>query len=119
MRVARDLRNGSARRVPPFGHSDLHAANVLPIEGQRRAWYLRFRVVDRPGIIAALATILAKHDINLDAVLQLPGELKSNLPFVITIEKTTAAAVRQALAEMAKLEFMAEPPLGVPIEGGL
>ncbi len=36
------------------------------------AHYLRFIVRDRPGILAGIAQALSRHDINIDAVLQLP-----------------------------------------------
>jgi len=55
----------------------------------------------------------------LDAVLQLPSESKDNLPFVITVEPTSEKSVRGALSEMAELDFMAEPPLAMPMEQGL
>ena len=58
---------------------------------QKRAYYLRFRVNDRPGIIATLAGILAEKHISLEAVLQQPCETKHDLPFVITVEPTTEA----------------------------
>jgi len=76
-------------------------------------------VVDRPGIIAALSKILADKKISLDAVLQLPSESKDNLPFVITVEPTSEKSVRGALSEMGELDFMAEPPLAMPLEPGL
>jgi hypothetical protein len=38
------------------------------------------------------------------------------LPFVITLEPTTEESVRQAAAEMAKLDFLLEPPLVLPME---
>jgi homoserine dehydrogenase len=76
-------------------------------------------VVDRPGIIAALSKILSDKHISLDAVLQLPSESKDNLPFVITVEPTSEKSIRGALSEMAELDFMAEPPLAMPMEAGL
>jgi homoserine dehydrogenase len=80
---------------------------------------LRFRIKDRPGIIRDLSTILAKHAIPIDAVLQLPGQDKQNLPFVITLESSPESSVRAALEEMAPLDFQVEPPLALPIEKGL
>ncbi len=74
MRVARELRCGSASRVSPFAFNTPHNAAPRSIGEQRRPWYLRFRVADRPGIIAALSAILAEHEISIDAVLQLPDE---------------------------------------------
>jgi homoserine dehydrogenase len=119
MRVAREIRSGSPERVSPFAHERLGAYQPIPITRQQRAWYLRFRVADRPGIIAALATILASKKISLDAVLQLPTQDKQDLPFVITLEATAEEAVRDAVAHMASLDFQREPPLALPMEPSL
>jgi homoserine dehydrogenase len=116
MRVAREIRDGSPERVSPFAHKRLGEYKPIPVTGQKRAYYLRFRVVDRPGIIAALASILAAKHISLDSVLQLPYDNKHDLPFAITLEPTTEGAVRNAVAEMSKLDFLLEPPLALPIE---
>jgi homoserine dehydrogenase len=83
---------------------------------QTRSYYVRFRVRDQPGIIAALSGILAAKRIGIEAVLQLPHENKLDLPFVITLEPTTEEAVRQAAAEMSQLDFLLEPPLVLPME---
>lgn len=119
MRVARELRPAPAHRVPPFAARTLEEAEPLPIGKQIRPWYLRFRIKDRPGIIRDLSTILARHAISIDAVLQLPEQDKQNLPFVITLESSPESSVRAALQEMAPLDFMVEPPLALPIEKGV
>ncbi len=116
MRVAREIRRGSPERVSPFAHQRLGEYKPIPVALQKRAYYLRFRVIDRPGILQALAGILANKHISIEAVLQLPCESKSNLPFVITLEPTTEQAVAEAVAEMAKLDFLLEAPLALPIE---
>lgn len=77
--------------------------------------YLRFMVKDRPGIIASLATILAKCGINIDSVLQKPGCPKSHLPFLITLEECKASLVDQALQQINSLDFMVQPCLHLPI----
>ena len=119
MRVARQLRPEPAHRVPPFAYTELPDAAPLPIGKQRRPWYLRFRITDRPGIIRDLSSILAEHSISIDAVLQLPDLDKQNLPFVITLENSPEAAVRSAVEKMTALDFMVEPPLAMPIERGV
>jgi homoserine dehydrogenase len=73
-------------------------------------------VVDRPGIISTLAGILAAKHISLEAVLQLPCENKHDLPFVITLEPSTEEAVREAVEEMSRLDFLIDPPLALPME---
>jgi homoserine dehydrogenase len=119
MRVAREIRGGSPERVSPFAHHRLGEYEPIPITRQKRAWYLRFRVTDRPGIIASLAGILSEKHISLDAVLQLPCDSKQNLPFVITLEPTVEQDVREAVAQMATLDFLREPPLALPMETSL
>jgi homoserine dehydrogenase len=115
MRVAREIRCGSPERVSPFAHERLGEYNPLPITREKQAYYLRFRVEDRPGIIAALAGILAQKHISLEAVLQVPCDTKHDLPFVITVEPTTEQAVREAVRQMAQLDFLLEPPLALPM----
>jgi homoserine dehydrogenase len=119
MRVGREILRGSPERVSPFAHQRLGEYQPIPVALQKRAYFLRFRVTDRPGIIAALAGILAEKRISLDAVLQLPCEDKHNLPFVITVEPTTEQSVREAVSQMSGLEFMVEPPLALPMETSL
>jgi homoserine dehydrogenase len=116
MRVAREIRSGSPERVSPFAHARLGEYCPIPIALNRSAYYLRFRVKDRPGIIAELAAALAAEKISIEAVLQLPDEDAANLPFVITVEPAQESAIRSALARMEKLNFLIEPPLAMPME---
>src|SRR5207247_7850355 len=95
MRVAREIRCGSPERVSPFAHERLGEYKPVSVTLQKRAYYLRFRVNDRPGIIAALAGILAEKHIGLEAVLQEPCSTKYDLPFVITLAPTPERLARQ------------------------
>jgi homoserine dehydrogenase len=116
MRVAREIRSGSPERVSPFAHARLGEYEPLPVTLGRCGYYLRFRVKDQPGIIAQLATALAAESISIDAVLQLPNANWRDLPFVITVEPTTEESIRKAIAKMAALNFLTEPPMAMPME---
>jgi homoserine dehydrogenase len=119
MRVAREIRSGSPERVSPFAHARLGEYRPISITLNHAAYYLRFRVKDRPGIIAQLAAALAAEHISIEAVLQLPEADASSLPFVITVEPATEASIRAALASMEKLDFLTESPLAMPMEAAL
>jgi homoserine dehydrogenase len=119
MRVAREIRSGSPERVSPFAHERLGQNMPVSVMFQKRAYYLRFRVDDRPGIIATLAGILMRKNIGVEAVLQEPCETRSDLPFVIIAEPTYEHSMREALDEMAQLDFMQEAPLALPMETSL
>jgi homoserine dehydrogenase len=77
--------------------------------------YLRFFVKDQPGIVARLATILAAHGLNIDALLQKPGFDKASLPFVITLEPCLDSQLEPVLEEMRSLDFSLRDPLALPI----
>lgn len=119
MRLAREIRSGSSQRVSPFAYARLEPCKPAPVTAHTSAYYLRFRVEDRPGIIAQLATALAAENISIDAVLQLPALHWRDLPFVITVEPATEQSVRAALARMAEMHFLIESPLAMPIEKAL
>ena len=77
--------------------------------------YVRFVVTDRPGIIAALADVLSRHDVNVDSILQEPGWSKDELPFVMTLDSCSSAAVQRALSEAEAFEFHVRQPLWMPM----
>ena len=79
------------------------------------AYYLRFVVRDAPGILASIASALAREGINLDAVLQDPGYPKDALVFVVTVEPCEEFAVNTALRAIASAECHSEPPLALPM----
>jgi homoserine dehydrogenase len=78
-------------------------------------YYLRFVVHDRPGILALIAASLAGQGVNVDALLQEPGYPKDQLPFVVTVEPCSEAALHAALAEIGQADWHASPPLALPM----
>jgi homoserine dehydrogenase len=119
MHLARQTASGYRERVSPFAHSALTDNAPAAVENQVRRRYLRFRVRDQPGIIAALAGILSDSKISVDAVLQEPALDHGDLPFVITLEPTAEGALRKALERMKALSFLVDEPLALPLEPGL
>lgn len=109
LRAVRHRSNGIDRRYGP-------AANSCQVTGDPELQqFVRFVVRDRPGILASLAGAFSHHGVNIDAVLQRPGHLKSKLPFVITLEPCKNSRLRAALAEIGRFDFLVEAPLSMPI----
>lgn len=116
MAAARTLRKSNGQPAPPFAHMTLDAHTPVSTGTDERQFYLRFRVRDRPGILASLATILAEQGVSIEAVLQEPHFDKSDLPFVTTLEPTRREALEAALEAMKGLDFLVDDPLALPIE---
>jgi len=106
-----------ARSGAAPSRSSLPAVEVpKEVSGEFTApYYLRFVVKDRPGILAAIATVLTRYGISIDAVLQRPGFPHSALPFIITLETCGSAMLGRALQEINRLDFHVEPVLCMPI----
>ncbi len=108
-------RRGAEPRVPPFGSGELAPFAPAGSADSVAPFYLRFVVRDRPGILAELASVLARHDVNVDAVFQAPWSEKSALPFVVTLEPVDEGRLGRALVELAALPFHVEAPLALPM----
>ena len=108
-------RRGAEPRVPPFGAGELAPFAPAGPADFVAPFYLRFVVRDRPGILAELASVLARHDVNVDAVFQAPWSEKSALPFVVTLEPVDEGRLGRALVDLAALPFHVEAPLALPM----
>jgi len=102
------LAHGS-RRVPvPSAPAKIGAEFEVP-------HYIRFTVMDRPGIVAEITAALARERINIRAIVQKAGYPANALPFVVTVEPCKSSALKRALAEIGKMECLLEPPLDLQI----
>jgi homoserine dehydrogenase len=91
-------------------------AKKMAVSGDVKApHYLRFVVSDRPGIVAVIAGVLAKYELNIDSILQHRGHSAEQLPFVVTTEPCSSVVLAKAIDEMARLPFMVETPLCLQI----
>ena len=100
------------------GNTTVPALALQPVEAideLRTRHYLRFIVKDQPGIVAGITTILAAHNINIDAVLQSRGHQDERLPFVITTEMSSSETVRAAIQEISRAPYHVASPLNLPV----
>ena len=99
-------------RVPhlAFQPDELHATPILPIDAVRTAFYLRLRVADQKGVLAAITRILAEADISIDALLQRESaEGENQTDVIILTHETVEGEMRAALAKMQSLPTVLAP----------
>jgi homoserine dehydrogenase len=111
--VMSDLLAIARERVPVAARAAPECAAVSP--DFTSAHYVRFTVADRPGIIASLSAVFARHDINIDAVLQEPGFPSGRRPFVVSLDPAPSSAIEAAIAEMGAFDFHSEAPVVLPV----
>jgi homoserine dehydrogenase len=99
-------------RVPhlAFQPDELQATPIVDISEVVTSFYLRLRVADQKGVLAAITRILADSDISIDAVLQresAEGENQTDL--IILTHQTVEGRMRAALAQMQALPTVLDP----------
>ena len=113
VQIARSIVAGG-ESTTPLGYVTWRTAKLASLRENVVGTYLRLVVRDRPGILARVCGILARHHINIDSVLQEPALPKKHLPFVMTLEPTAEKNVAQAVSEIGRLPFLAASPLMMP-----
>ncbi len=121
MSVARDILKKSALRTPSMGcaQNALSDLPVRPMDELVGQYYLRFGVLDRPGVLAQIAGILGNHDISIASMLQPERQVSGATPIVIMTHEAGEANVRSALEEIDRLELVREKSLFIRIENDL
>jgi homoserine dehydrogenase len=106
------------RCVPTFGipAADLLGLETIPMDSHRGAYFVRFMVVDQPGVFAGIATSLQAHDVSMESVLQRGRDPGVPVPVVMTVHETEEAAMLRTLEEIAALDAVVEPPRMIRIE---
>ncbi|MCZ7564571.1 MAG: homoserine dehydrogenase [Burkholderiales bacterium] len=87
-------------RVPhlAFQPDRLSDERILPMEQVVTAYYLRMRVLDRPGVLADITRILADRLISIDAMIQRePGEGEEQVDIIMLTHETRERAVNEAI----------------------
>ncbi|MBS1847385.1 MAG: homoserine dehydrogenase [Actinobacteria bacterium] len=94
--AARNLVNGT--------HADvgrLVPAEIRPIGELTSAYYLDPEVVDRPGVLRAVAEVLARHDVSIRSLEQIDAGGGARLIFITHIAREAdIQAVRRELADL-------------------
>lgn len=103
-------------RLPVFGQP---AASLVRAPAAKAAvaapYYLRMTLLDRPGALAKIATLLGETGISIDRMRQY-GHADTTAPVVIVTHKTTKDAVDHALAQFAETGVVAGDPVAIRIE---
>lgn len=113
-----DIARGSLG--PAFGRpaAQLENARPAPESARASAFYLRFQVVDQPGVLAEIAGRLAQSLISIESMIQrgrAPGE---PISIVMITHDCSPTAVEAALNAIAGSDKVLSAPVMIPMEAG-
>jgi homoserine dehydrogenase len=104
--VTRLITADPGHRVPhlAFQPDQLSSIPILGIEQVETSYYLRMRVLDRPGVLADITRILADSKISIDAMVQKePGEGESRVDIVMLTHRALEKNVNKAMRKIERL----------------
>lgn len=117
--VVRMLTTDPENRVPhlAFQPGKLVDLAILPIEEVKTTFYLRMQVVDKPGVVARIASILAESQISIEAIQQKePSEGDNTVPLVMLTQKVIEKQLDKAIAEIEQLETVFGQVMRIRVE---
>ncbi|MCP5411086.1 MAG: homoserine dehydrogenase [Alphaproteobacteria bacterium] len=116
--IADIVEAASGGPAPVFGQPASELQKLTPADGKAAVapWYMRFEVLDEPGVLAQIATHLAEAGVSIESMIQrgrAPGE---PVAIVMITHETAQAAVERALKAIAASDKVRSRPCMIPME---
>src|SRR5512145_2918487 len=108
--VTRMATSDPQNRVPhlAFQPNAMADIKILPMDEVVTSYYLRLRVVDKPGVLADITRILADEQISIDAVIQKePGEGEEQTDLIMLTHQTREKRINAAIGKIEALKVVA------------
>lgn len=117
--IARNLRTSSSGRVPPasFQQEERRPLRIRRMDEIASLYYLRFMVVDRPGVLSQISGVLGHYGISISSVLQKGRKDGETVPVVIMTHTAVEHQVQSALHDINRMPFISEPATRIRVEG--
>lgn len=118
--LVRNIKNGVKRRVPPLSYieerRDLRLKEIGEVELPH---YLRFTVVDKPGVLSKISGVLGRNEISIASVIQKGRRVGEPVPVVIITHHAPTKALYHALEEIDRLDVVLDRTVSMRIEEDL
>jgi homoserine dehydrogenase len=116
--IADIVEAASGLASPVFGRPASELAALVPADGKAAVspWYLRFEVLDVPGVLASIAGSLSEAGVSIESMIQrgrAPGE---PVAIVMITHETARANVERALKVIGASDKVRARPCMIPME---
>jgi homoserine dehydrogenase len=103
--IARNLVSGGRGRVPPASHRPGHHVELRmkAMEEVLSEYYLRFSVLDKPGVLSKISGVLGRHNISIASVIQKGRRVGETVPLVMMTHHACERDMQAALREIDQI----------------
>ena len=92
-------------KLPDLGFVSLAPTGILAIEKIRCSYYLRLGVVDQAGVMANVSTILSRHRVSIEALIQKDAR-RGDAQIVILTDEVLESEMVDAISEIESNEVV-------------
>lgn len=106
------IRNGKGEHLSAdLAPADELAPRLAPLEHIRGCYYLRLTVRDQPGVLAKIASVMAKNKVSIASVIQTLSESEGTASLVLTTHESDEKAMGVTLRQLGRLASVVSKPL--------
>ena len=102
---ARHILEASAQHMP-FLELDGGRPVIADPGSLESSFYVRFTTVDKPGVLANIANILANYQISISSVVQKKGGVPNAVPIVMLTHKAKLGNIEKAVTDIDSLKIV-------------
>jgi homoserine dehydrogenase len=109
--IARDILAGTKDRVPAqsFLKNEMRSIPLMNIDEIESEYFLRFSVLDNPGVLSRISGILGSHSIGILSVIQKGRcDQGTGVPLIMMTHRASEKNVQLALKEIDALDVVCE-----------
>ena len=104
--IARNMLSSNTKRIPMDFYTKHNTICLKPMGDVLSRYYLRFSVVDQPGVLAALCTILGKRNISIASVIQKEEHPEAFAQVIMLTHISMESDVQKAIEEIERLTYI-------------
>ena len=107
--IARNILSGVGERLPAGSFQDKEVKKIpfKSISEIESEYFLRFSVLDNPGVLSKISGILGKHSISIESMIQRGrGDRGEGVPLVMMCHKSSEKNIQSALKEIEALDVV-------------
>ncbi|MBI5186544.1 MAG: homoserine dehydrogenase [Nitrospinae bacterium] len=118
--IARGILCGAKNRLPARSwlRENIQKIPIRPMDEVESECYLRFKALDKPGVLSKISGILGSHNISISSVIQKERHKGSGVPVVMTTHSAVEKNIRKALEEIDKLDIIQKETFSLRLEDG-
>ncbi len=105
------LRHGKGAYLPGEEPAASSRCRLAPPERIRSRYYVRLTVRDQPGVLARVASAMARHRVSIATVIQGPADRPRAASLVLTTHESDERAIGRTLRGLRALSAVLEDPV--------